>query len=292
MDTSDLHILPSISPEISVDQEIMPRRLDDSSVTFEESMVDEPQFQKPQVLPETDIAPSRDLFYNPLSWQRSQLSYRNGNCKLYSTLSPAEEARLRSIAMPAQPYPTSPVCSPPSPDSQRTRNRHNRTSSETSESDCLAPRSRHVINKKKAHSVTEKRYRTNLTDKITVLRDRIPSLRVIAKNNSVNEDLEGVSTTRKLNKVFTHNHITSSFGPAKIFPPRYMLHARFCVPTDKLNQGTILSEATEYIGHLERRTKDLTRENKFLKARIEAFELLAIAQCTPNYASPTVITGD
>jgi hypothetical protein len=71
-----------------------------------------------------------------------------------------------------------------------------------------------------------------------------------------------------------------------------MLHARFCVPTDKLNQGTILSEATEYIGHLERRTKDLTRENKFLKARIEAFELLAIAQCTPNYASHTVITGD
>ena len=56
----------------------------------------------------------------------------------------------------------------------------------------------------------EKRYRTNLNDKIAALRDSIPSLRVAAKNSShgegsqedVQEDLQGLSPALKLNKVF------------------------------------------------------------------------------------------
>ncbi len=39
-------------------------------------------------------------------------------------------------------------------------------------------------------------------------------------------------------------------------------------------QATILSKATEYISHLEKRNKTLMRENANLKSRVEAFEIL------------------
>jgi hypothetical protein len=52
----------------------------------------------------------------------------------------------------------------------------------------------------------EKRYRTNLNDKIAALRDSVPSLRVMSRGNGANEedddpeDLEGLTPAHKLNK--------------------------------------------------------------------------------------------
>lgn len=43
-------------------------------------------------------------------------------------------------------------------------------------------------------------------------------------------------------------------------------------------QATVLSKATEYIAHLERRNKTLRQENNALKARIEAFEIMVLAR--------------
>ncbi|PMD20014.1 HLH-domain-containing protein, partial [Hyaloscypha hepaticicola] len=83
--------------------------------------------------------------------------------------------------------------------------------------------------KKTAHNMIEKRYRTNLNDKIAALRDSVPSLRVMSKKNSrgeeVHEDLQGLT------------------------------------PAHKLNKATVLSKATEYIAHLEKRNKYLVKEN-------------------------------
>ena len=59
--------------------------------------------------------------------------------------------------------------------------------------------------KKTAHNMIEKRYRTNLNDKIAALRDSVPSLRVMAKNargeDGEKEDLQGLTPAHKLNKV-------------------------------------------------------------------------------------------
>ncbi|PWW78281.1 hypothetical protein C7212DRAFT_296751 [Tuber magnatum] len=98
--------------------------------------------------------------------------------------------------------------------------------------------------KKTAHNMIEKRYRTNLNDKIAALRDSVPSLRVMAGTSKLGEDddeedLEGLT------------------------------------PAHKLNKATVLAKATEYIRHLEKRTKRLQDENDQLKNRLAAFEKLA-----------------
>lgn len=104
--------------------------------------------------------------------------------------------------------------------------------------------------KKTAHNMIEKRYRTNLNDKIAALRQSVPSLRVTEKSINGNnrrggdlvEDLDGLT------------------------------------PANKLNKATILSKATEYIGHLERRNQSLLREVSQLNDRIAAFENLVLGR--------------
>lgn len=100
--------------------------------------------------------------------------------------------------------------------------------------------------KKTAHNMIEKRYRTNLNDKIAALRDSVPSLRVMSRPNGTEEDddpedLEGLT------------------------------------PAHKLNKATVLSKATEYIRHLEKRNKRLQDEVNTLKGRLESYEKMAIS---------------
>ncbi|OBT51679.1 hypothetical protein VE04_08855, partial [Pseudogymnoascus sp. 24MN13] len=115
--------------------------------------------------------------------------------------------------------------------------------------------------KKTAHNMIEKRYRTNLNDKILALRDSVPSLRVMTKSargsdgSTEVEDLEGL------------------------------------IPAHKLNKATVLSKATEYIRHLEKRSKRLAEENESMKARVAAFEKLFLSgsmgfNMTPNPTPP------
>lgn len=111
--------------------------------------------------------------------------------------------------------------------------------------------------KKTAHNMIEKRYRTNLNDKIAALRDSVPSLRVMSKKNSrgeeVHEDLQGLT------------------------------------PAHKLNKATVLSKATEYIAHLEKRNKYLVKENAALKSRVDAFEILVMSRQQPGQGQQTQI---
>jgi hypothetical protein len=78
-------------------------------------------------------------------------------------------------------------------------------------------------------------------------------------------------------------HFIYSFG--------YLTYAAFGIETDKITQATILSTATEYIGHLENRTLGLTKENKALQTRIEAFEILFVALDTSDSAKHAMPTG-
>lgn len=121
------------------------------------------------------------------------------------------------------------------------------SASDDSETGHAAKKDKPAPMKKTAHNMIEKRYRTNLNDKIAALRDSVPSLRVMSRPNGGNEedddpeDLEGLT------------------------------------PAHKLNKATVLSKATEYIRHLEKRNKRLVEEINTLKSRMDSYEKMAIS---------------
>lgn len=94
--------------------------------------------------------------------------------------------------------------------------------------------------KKTSHNVIEKRYRSNLNDKIAALRDSIPVLRSAARKASAKDgsgDSEGSCTAD---------------GPGSKL---------------KFNKATVLTKATEYIKQLEKQNERLTEENSQLRNR-------------------------
>ncbi|ESA43877.1 hypothetical protein GE21DRAFT_585 [Neurospora crassa] len=106
--------------------------------------------------------------------------------------------------------------------------------------------------KKTAHNMIEKRYRTNLNDKIAALRDSVPSLRIAAmRMESGNYDDEYEGEEGDLSGL---------------------------IPAPKLNKATILSKATEYISQLERRNHGLETENSALRGRMENLEMFLISR--------------
>lgn len=96
------------------------------------------------------------------------------------------------------------------------------------------------IRKEKAsHNMIEKRYRTNINQKILALRNCVPSLRCVVAANGceqqpTNEDLEGLT------------------------------------PASKLNKATVLTKATEYIMHLQSRNAMLLEEIAELRRAVNA----------------------
>jgi Helix-loop-helix DNA-binding domain len=232
MDPTELHVVSPIFPSASLNSARISNELNDS-VPFADSMNDEPLFQSPESLDEaSDVPPLDGLYSTPLSWKRPKLGFRVGNSISYEPLSSEEESRLLAIAMPAQSHAITPPLSP-SPEPQETRKRisRKRRSPKSSEADFLpAQHSRHLGPQKTAHHMVEKRYRTNLNQKIAALRDSVPSLRVFAKGNQCNEDLredlQGLSQAKKLNKVFTHFHSLFCILPSFLLSlfPQSLLH--------------------------------------------------------------------
>ncbi|TAQ84973.1 hypothetical protein B7494_g6706 [Chlorociboria aeruginascens] len=203
-------------------------RTDDTAAVFgDDALTEEPLFQTPSM----NKLPRRESVYtNPASWDRAMQP--SPQTTLAPILSPSEEQKLRSIAMPSynrprsksqnQKYPTSPSsisvssASPPPHQTYNTRKRKSIVSSPSPHSpneeyDADSPPSiSHYPVKKTAHNMIEKRYRMNLNDKIAALRDSVPSLRVMARRNGggdegaddceVGEDLQGLKPAHKLNK--------------------------------------------------------------------------------------------
>lgn len=166
-----------------------------------------------------------------------------------STLSPHQEATLRNIAMPSSSFPGSPssASSPehseppqkqkgkqsrkrkpsvsiseheqePEQEQEQEQDPEHDLSHDEMDEDDSSPQPRIVPVKKTAHNMIEKRYRTNLNDKIALLRDSVPSLRVISKKKSRNgggaeEDLQGLTPAHKLNKVsFGYEMMAGTYG--------------------------------------------------------------------------------
>lgn len=53
-----------------------------------------------------------------------------------------------------------------------------------------------------------------------------------------------------------------------------------------MTQGTVLTKATEYIHHLERRNKQILNQHQELSRRLHAFEQLLAAQARPTFQVP------
>ncbi|KHO01750.1 dihydrodipicolinate synthase [Metarhizium album ARSEF 1941] len=186
-------------------------------------------------------------------------------------MSPALQQKLRNIAMPPHLQYNSPksasspdsanndskggiASSPEQGDGSKRDVRKRKASSDPEDEDDADDDDKPV--KKTAHNMIEKRYRTNINDKIAALRDSVPSLRIMCKS------ARGEDTTED----------------------REELHG--LTPAHKLNKATVLSKATEYIRHLEKRNNRLLEENAAMQARIAAFEKLFMAGAMNGSMSP------
>lgn len=140
-------------------------------------------------------------------------------------LTEEQRQKLQKIAMPAQLHYRSPK-SEASPDSagpvyksssisspedqslsSKSNNRKRKSSADLDDDDDDDDDlDSHQPVKKTAHNMIEKRYRTNLNDKIAALRDSVPSLRIMSKSargedtTGDREELHGLTPAHKLNK--------------------------------------------------------------------------------------------
>jgi hypothetical protein len=191
--------------------------IDDSAVFGEDPIIEEPLFQTPNAIITTPLAdiPREGLYSTPLSWTRPSIGRRSESFALSSQ----EESKLRNIAMPTQAqqqYSASPNSSASSPEPYE-NSRKRKSSVEDDDEEDSPPSTRGHPIKKTAHNMIEKRYRTNLNDKIAALRDSVPSLRVMSKKNSrgeeIQEDLQGLTPAHKLNKVRdSEQHLDSTLS--------------------------------------------------------------------------------
>ncbi|KYK55085.1 helix-loop-helix DNA-binding domain-containing protein [Drechmeria coniospora] len=100
-----------------------------------------------------------------------------------------------------------------------------------------------------AHNDVERKYRTNLKDRIAELRDAVPALHSPAHE----AESDGGSGQQ---------------GAAKV------------------SKGTVLTKATEYIQLLEQRNKDIMTEHQQLARRLQAFETLFNSVTRPDLMMP------
>jgi hypothetical protein len=181
----------------------------------------------------------------------------------YTSLTAAEEQNLQDIAMPYRmlskikiaSVPSSPTLShssmspSPSPEPEfRTRKRKN-NKRKTSVDDEDLPTAL-TQSRKRGHNAIEKRYRTNLNEKINCLRDGVPALcrhsSSESKSGDEAEDSDGEEVDSKTGQ-------------------------------QKYGKAAVLTRALEYIQHLESTTQRLGSEVDVLKTRVGAFEKLAMS---------------
>ena len=161
----------------------------------------------PQIKPELAQEITKPIFtsaFNPLSLARQE-ELRNiampSNLQYNNHYSPESASSTRT-------YKSGSITSPDVHD--KSRKRKSSASADDDDDDDEGVEGQPPPVKKTAHNMIEKRYRTNLNDKIAALRDSVPSLRVIRKNAKGEtepgnqEDLQGLTPAHKLNKVQHH----------------------------------------------------------------------------------------
>ena len=160
-----------------------------------------------------------------------------------SSSTPEDEPTLPAAKIPSTTTPTTPAA------------RRHSTGTKPNKDTVLGP-------KKTAHNMIEKRYRTNLNDKITQLRDAVPSLRTM---------------TQQRPKLEVGLEFDDAEENDAMMEQQQQQQGAFAAGA-KLNKATILSKATEYILQLERRNHGLETENSALRGRMEGLEMMLMSR--------------
>ncbi|KAK1641453.1 hypothetical protein BDP81DRAFT_133661 [Colletotrichum phormii] len=113
-----------------------------------------------------------------------------------------------------------------------------------------ARRTKHAEPSKNPHNMIEKRYRVNINEKIIALRDAVPSLRCVVQQTE-NPHAAAAAAAAESDEAFD---VVEELGGL--------------MPARKLNKATILSKATEYISHLEKKNSQLWKEKEELEKRL------------------------
>jgi len=179
----------------------------------------------------------------------------------FSSLTEAEERDLQDIAMPSRmlsaiklaSVPSTPTSSrsshspspSPEPESRTRKTRKRKSSQDDDEVPSALCQSR-----KRGHNAIEKRYRTNLNDKINCLRLGIPSLSRRSSADSKSDEEAEDSDAEDMDSKTAQQ---------------------------KYGKAAILTRALEYIKHLETTTQRLGSEVDTLTTRVGAFEKLAMS---------------
>lgn len=186
---------------------VNPAIIEDSSVAFGEDFQEQPLFQNSAAIISPPIDIAEECLFSNTNWLRPSAAVQqtNSSPSVERRSTSSRETRFRGAARPSESQ-AEPSSSPEAPAVKRKR-RHWTDRREEGDDDYGTPEpasdGRPV--KKTAHNMIEKRYRTNLNDKIAALRDAVPSLRVTTKNTRgedvLQEDLQGLTPAHKLNKV-------------------------------------------------------------------------------------------
>ncbi|KAI1416367.1 HLH-domain-containing protein [Hypoxylon sp. FL1857] len=262
---------PSSTADL-VDDSALDHALSDEDDLFSMALADQLSKTESVAVP-SEIPPRERLYSTPLSWEQPQPGFRMDYVNVNPPFNDPERQRLLAIAMGTGQAPQQQAVPRQAPGMDfRFEINQSPTTMSDSKSNTPEPRvkpamtrpqvpsrnnSTDVVEKSKdkprnsdraAHNDIERKYRTNLKDKIAELRDAIPSLRAIPEDGDENDN-PGASRT-----------------------------------APKVSKGTVLTKATEYIHQLERRNRSMAQKNEELARRLHAFEQLVGAAPAPNWA--------
>ncbi|RYO96125.1 hypothetical protein DL764_007529 [Monosporascus ibericus] len=259
--TGSFNLALQSSSENSVDDSALEHALSDEEELFSMALADRLKAESPTTAIE---APER-LYSTPLSWERPQPGlHMDAYLPQNIPFNDPERQRLLAIALGSGQTPPrqqqqqqQKSVAPPTgmdfrfgmnqnsnaveesrshePEPKRAPPRPRMPSRTNSVGSMGKPKEKPRSSDRAAHNDIERKYRTNLKDRIAELRDAIPSLRAIP------EDGDDMTSTRVAPKV---------------------------------SKGTVLSKATEYIHQLERRNRSMAQKNEELARRLQAFEQL------------------
>ncbi|KAI0554010.1 helix-loop-helix DNA-binding domain-containing protein [Xylaria curta] len=257
--------LPPVTSEL-IDDSALDQALSDDDDLFSMALAHElgkATTSAPTAPPEAQ----ERLYSTPLSWEQPRPGYHMNYMNTNMPIGDAERQRLLAIALGTGQAPTQQTARPPavadfhfemtqSPSDStsntpepkpRTTAARPAPSSRKNSSENPEKMNKPKNSERAAHNDIERKYRTNLKDKIAELRDAIPSLRAIPEDDDPN----------------------SPAGSSRTAP--------------KVSKGTVLTKATEYIHQLERRNRSVAQKNEELARRLQAFEQLVGAPPGSNW---------
>ncbi|KAI1373454.1 HLH-domain-containing protein [Hypoxylon crocopeplum] len=262
---------PSSTADL-IDDSALDHALSDEDDLFSMALAE--QLTKTESAPVPSEVPQRERLYStPLSWEPPQPGFRMDYVNVNPPFNDPERQRLLAIAMGTGQVPQQQASSRQAPGMDfRFEINQSPTTMSDSKSNTPEPRTKPATTRpqapsrsnsidgvektkekprnsdRAAHNDIERKYRTNLKDKIAELRDAIPSLRAIPEDGDENDNPNASRTAPKVSK------------------------------------GTVLTKATEYIHQLERRNRSMAQKNEELARRLHAFEQLVGAAPAPNWA--------